>query len=34
LETNGQSYAKAIAIALEEGRISEETAEDVRGEIG
>ena len=34
LETNGQSYARAIEIALNEGRISEETAEDVRREIG
>ena len=34
LETNGQSYARAIEIALNEGRISEETAEDVRHEIG
>ena len=34
LETNGQSYARAIGIALNEGRISEETAENVRREIG
>jgi len=34
LETSGQSYATAIGIALEEKRISEETAEDVRREIG
>jgi defect in organelle trafficking protein DotB len=34
LETTGQSYAKAIGIALEQGRISEQTADDVRHEIG
>ena len=34
LETDGQSYARAIGIALDEGRISEETAENVRREIG
>jgi defect in organelle trafficking protein DotB len=34
LETNGQSYARAIGIALDAGRISEETAENVRREIG
>ena len=34
LETKGQSYAKAIDIALKDGRISEETAEAVRQEIG
>ncbi|VFU17609.1 type IV pilus twitching motility protein PilT [Methylocella tundrae] len=33
LERDGQSYEKAIAIALEEGRIDEETAADVRREL-
>jgi defect-in-organelle-trafficking protein DotB len=34
LEKDGQSYVKAIGIALKEGRIDEETAEKVRREIG
>jgi defect in organelle trafficking protein DotB len=34
VEGEGQSYAKAIAIALKEERIDEETAERVRQEIG
>ncbi len=33
VESEGQSYAKAIAIALKEERIDEETAEKVRQEI-
>ena len=34
VESEGQSYGKAIAIAFREGRIDEETAEKVRQEIG
>ena len=34
VQSEGQSYAKAIAIALKEERIDEETAEKVRREIG
>ena len=34
VDEQGQSYAKAIGIALAEGRIDEETAEKVRQEIG
>jgi defect-in-organelle-trafficking protein DotB len=33
VEKEGQSYAKAIGIALAEGRIDEETAAQVRREI-
>jgi hypothetical protein len=34
VESEGQSYAKAIALALKEERIDEDTAEKVRQEIG
>ena len=34
VDEQGQSYAKAIGVALAEGRIDEETAEKVRQEIG
>ncbi len=33
VNTQGQSYAKAIEIALKEGRINEQTAEEVRQEL-
>jgi defect in organelle trafficking protein DotB len=34
VDEQGQSYTKAIGVALAEGRIDEETAEKVRQEIG